>query len=571
MDLASQLSRKLRPQHFKGEPNVRGSTPGPCVTALVSLATTLILALPRLVDATPVNANSASLSDVAAAIASATNGEVVTIPGGTASWTRTLRVRKGITIQGAGVGATIIKDNVQNGRLIDWTLAAGYPARLTGIEFQDGGRITPVGAPGGVLHVDGSNTDGSSFRWDNCKWNKVNGAPVLDTVIGVIDHCAFITDKLGNAIYIYGSHWNGQDFGDGSWAAPTGFGSSQFLFIEDCSFSHSKQSLRDVTDAYAGARFVVRHCTIFNGGPHNHGTESTGRARGSRVMEVYNNTYTGTDLNRFVGGSRSGGVLFHDNSISGYGGAPVFTLVNVRNYMSFTPWGGANGTNAWDVNEPNAFFNGTAARNSSGLTVAVSGANWTTNQWVGYVLRRTTNICNSGSLNYGKIQSNTSNTITYTGNGGYRSPADMSICTGDSLEIRKVDHALDQCGRAGGSLIDGNPPGRPARWNDQVTEPCYSWNNGKAHFEGGPGVRANEHYYNNTPMPGYREYVYPHPLVTGNPVPSQPPSSPAATRTSLRKPWGGKQKETKRVRKLGRKAKDNSTNEMPEGQENVDN
>jgi hypothetical protein len=70
-------------------------------------------------------------------------------------------------------------------------------------------------------------------------------------------------------------------------------------------------------------------------------------------------------------------------------------------------------------------------------------------------------------------------------------------------------------------------------------------------------------------MPGYTEYAYPHPLVTGNPPPGRPSSSPAATRTSLRRPWGGKMRETKRVRKPAKKAKENPTNETAEGKENL--
>ena len=35
---------------------------------------------------------------------------------------------------------TIIKDGVQSGRLLQVTLAAGNLTRITGIEFQDGGR-----------------------------------------------------------------------------------------------------------------------------------------------------------------------------------------------------------------------------------------------------------------------------------------------------------------------------------------------------------------------------------------------------------------------------------------------
>ncbi|HZR05353.1 MAG TPA: hypothetical protein VFA61_05960 [Candidatus Udaeobacter sp.] len=558
----------------------RPTIPTPHVSALVSLAATLVLTTSDLTAATTttINAKSASQSDVAAAIASAADGDTVTIPAGRTSWTRTLGVTKGITIQGAGVGATIIKDSVQSGQLIQWTLPARYPSRLTGIEFQDGGRVNTIDAPGGILHVDGSNTNGSTFRFDHCKWNNLNGATVFDTVIGVIDHNTFVMDRFGCAIYPYGSHWDGQNYGDGSWHAPTNYGSSQFLFIEDNTFTHSQHNLRGMIDAYAGARFVVRYNTIFNSLITNHGTESTGRTRGCRAMEIYNNNFDGTNLNSQLGGSRSGGTLFHDNTISGYSGnLAAFDLQNYRNIYPFQPWGGADGTNAWDVNEPTVFFTGKAAANSSGASVTISGANWTANQWAGYTLRRTTDICNSGSLNFGWIVSNTSKTISYASNPGYPTPPSMSFCTGDSLEIRKIDHALDQPGRARGSLIAGDSPVRPGGWNDQVTEPCYSWNNtnevnGQVNFSAGPSVRANVHYFNNTPMPGYTPYTYPHPLVSGNPPPSPMSSSRPTTRTSLRTPWGGwKQKEKKGVTRPRRKAKEKPASGVAEGAQNLGN
>jgi hypothetical protein len=560
------------PKNNKDEAHVRHSTLGPWVTAVVSLATTLIFALSRLAGATTVNANSASQSDVAAAIASAADGDTITIPGGTASWTRTLQVRRGITIQGAGVGVTIIRDNVQSGQLIRWTLAEGLPSRLTGIEFQDGGRINTITAPGGILHVDGSNTNGSTFRWDHCKWNNLNGPPVFDTVIGVIDHNTFVRTDKSYTIIIYGSRWDGGSLGDGSWHAPTGYGSSQWLFIEDNDIINNG-TWSACTDAYGGARFVVRHNTMFNSPPGNHGTESTGRERGARAMEVYNNTYTGNNQNNLLGGSRSGGVLFHDNSVSGYGGnIGSFSLQNYRNFMIFPTWGGADGTNTWDVNEPNAFFTGTAAANSSGTTVIVSGVNWTTNQWVGYTLRRLTNVCGSNSVTFGWIRSNTANTITYTDNGGYNIPTTMAICAGDSLEIRKVDHAIDQDGRALGSLITGDPPVRPPNWNDQVTEPCYSWNNineNNVHLNfytsngyGGPGIKQNVHFFNDTPMPGYTPYTYPHPLTKSLPASQPTGSATPGSQSYLNKRNERKAKKVKRW-KWGR-AKENSGKETTE-------
>jgi len=445
------------------------------------------------------------------------NGDTITLPAGIFAWTTGVTISKGITLQGAGVGVTIIKDAVQSGKLIQWTLAAGATARLTGVEFQDGGRINRAMAPNGILHVDGSNTNGSQFRWDHCKWANMNGYPVLDTVIGVVDHNTFYKSNKSCTTYVYGSRWNDYPpYGDASWSTPTNFGTSQFLFFEDNSYSNNNTSNLDVVfDALAGARFVIRHCSFHNAYITDHGTESGGRIRGSRAVEVYNNTYTGTNIANFIGGSRSSRMIFHDNNITGYWATPVIPLGNWRSFYPFPIWGGANGTNVWDKNDPTTFFTGTAAANSSGRTVTVSGnPGWSTNQWRGYVLRRTTNLGGLNTLTFGEIESNTSNTISYTGNGGYSIP-DMAITAGDSLEIRKVDHALDQPGRGQGSLIPNvQNPSPPTGWNDQVTEPCYQWNNGAAVFQPGPGISAGVHYFDNIPMPGYTPYTYPHPLVT---------------------------------------------------------
>src|SRR4030095_9905231 len=129
------------------------------------------------------------------------NSDTITLPAGILHWTTGVTIGKAITLQGAGVGTTIIRDGVQSGQLIQVTLAAGSETRLTGIEFQDGGRVNGGAAPTGVLHVDGSNTNGSKFRWDHCKWSNVNGSPVLDTVIGVVDHNTFYFRRNAAAIY----------------------------------------------------------------------------------------------------------------------------------------------------------------------------------------------------------------------------------------------------------------------------------------------------------------------------------------------------------------------------------
>src|ERR1700757_607388 len=82
-------------------------------------------------------------------------GDTIAIPAGTFTWSTKVTIAKAITLQGAGIGQTIIKDNVQNTQLILWTLAAGQPSRLTGIEFQNGGGAQPPSAPRGALRAVG--------------------------------------------------------------------------------------------------------------------------------------------------------------------------------------------------------------------------------------------------------------------------------------------------------------------------------------------------------------------------------------------------------------------------------
>ena len=550
----------LRYQHFKGEPNVRRSTLEPRITALVSLAATLILALARLAVATTINVNSASESDVAAAIASATNGDTVIIPAGTATWTRTLSIKKAIELRGAGVGNTIIKDGVQQRQTIGVVLVPGKLTRITGIEFQDGGRPNSTGeAPVGIIHIDGSNTDGSMFRFDHNKWNDLNGFFVPDTVIGVVDHNQIVTGgKTLQFCYPYATHWNGGAYGDGSWAAPANWGSSQFLFFEDNTFTNTNTKYQAYFfDGFGGARFVLRHNTSSGGLlGSNHGTESPGRNRSCRAMDIYKNNISCNNLNRFPAGSRGGSTLFHENTITQcWGGIAQYNLDAYRMLSSFAPWGGADGTNGWDKNNAgNPFYSGTASAVGTN-TVSVSGNPWTINQWSGYTIKR-----NAGG--FALIQSNTSNTITFAS--GLFGP--LSFNVGDSFVINKVEQSIDQPGVGASMLISGDSPTPPPGWK-QVADPCYSWGNTN---DGAPfnnfnpnesNIKVNVNFFNNTAQPGYTEFTYPHPLVNGGALPLLP--SPAATRTSLRRPWGGKkqQKTEELKRKPEKKGKQNPANE----------
>jgi hypothetical protein len=93
----------------------------------------------------------------------AVGGDTLTLPIGTFTWSSGVSISKSITLQGAGIGQTVIKDAVQGNPLIQCTLPANSLTRITGIEFQDGGRVNYNNTPGWI-HIDGKNTDGSTVQ-----------------------------------------------------------------------------------------------------------------------------------------------------------------------------------------------------------------------------------------------------------------------------------------------------------------------------------------------------------------------------------------------------------------------
>jgi hypothetical protein len=466
-----------------------------------------------------INAVSPARADVETAYTAASNGDTILIPSGTATWETRLVIEKSITLQGAGIGQTIIRDGVTNPaaeQLMQWTLVASNTSRLTGIEFNDNGR--PAGQPY-IITFQGSNTNGSQLRVDHCKFDNLKGfALVPEDIIGVIDNNYF-TNNTGIPIYVFHRNWNGYALASGSWAAASGFGTSQFLFIENNTFIAG--SSMAAFDCYAGARVVFRYNTCSKAFLEVHGTDSSGIWRGGRAFEVYNNTFSDETVGDYIINGRSGVFLVHNNFVTN-NAAGALHLAYYRAAYPFSPWGPMDGTNAWDVNDAgNPFATPTAVSGTASggaysyPTVTVSGAGWAVNQWKGYVVKKLSPDVATQKASF--ILENTSDAITYyptfTG-------ATMLFTNGNTFEINRVTQAMDQPGRSQGTILPSeDPPVIPVGWNDQITDPCYSWNNTNA--EGGgldfssgyEGlIRENEHYFNETPAPGYATYTYPHPL-----------------------------------------------------------
>ena len=467
--------------------------------------------------------------------------DTITLPAGTFTWSTPVRITKAITLQGAGVGQTIIKDNlsITDAHLISITASAGKSYRMTGLEFQPGARTTVFTQ--GMIYITGGST---SLRVDHCQFGVLKNLPYLEftgAICGVVDHCTFFRGAPtgGGCFKFFHDKWAGQSWGEGSWAAPSGLGGPNAMFIEDSTFTNTlTNATRGISDAYGGARWVFRHNTCTNIKVDvNHGTESSGRMRGGRSVEIYDNTFTGTHPASNLFNQRSGTGVCFNNTSTGYSHSAWYTASNYRDdgYFSFNGhrgWQGANGLSGWDINDTTGgphhdgvYLTGTASSGSGSRILKVSGANWTPNRWKGYVVRNTDAGYTDGNGvrwpdYFATISSNTAHTIT-TDAGAFKI---LSFAAGNHFEIRKVIQALDTIGASG---------------PHQAMESLYCWNNT---VDGVPatviGTTSNVvegvNYINGTAKPGYTPYVYPHPLVTG--VPSPPKTlKPAAPKSQGRR------------------------------------
>jgi len=491
------------------------------------LAAFIVVSISSDVNAATINAMTCSRSDVGAAIASAVDGDTVQVPRGTCSWTSTLIVTKAVKLIGAGIDQTIIQDDVprssaNHGILIEFNVS-GKPWRLSGMTLSPGS-VTAIN-PDTVVYAHGSSR---AFRIDNVKFNDLYASRFVwfvEDLWGVMDHCVFLmSSRNGFPFSVNHSGWGGLGIaGDNSWATPSNYGTEQFIFVEDNTFTAT--GVVRGTDADAGARFVFRNNTLNNVVIASHGTESTGRVRGVRLYEIYNNTFTVAGQSPAYGiDLRSGTGVIYGNVFSGFEGQKAVAGSNFRDRDSFAPWGTADGSSPYDRNDNMIYETGTHTGSNGVYGVLTdSTKSWTAGKWVGgsYSIRNMT----QGWGSY--ITANTATTISAQGS-AYNGPRTWN--TGDVYQILRAYPALDQIGRGPGALLNGAIP-TPAAWPNQALEPLYVWGNT---LNGGtvegttPHVQVGRDIISGTPKPGYAPFTYPHPLVSGS---SGSTSSSAGTST----------------------------------------
>ena len=454
------------------------------------LLSVIFLCLATAAHAGDINAASCSHTAVQAAINSASNGDRVLVPAGSCTWTTTVTIsNKGITLQGAGVNQTNITDQGSSGNalLISGASHANF-VTLTGFTFIKG-----TDHVRGILEISGTQAE-IGFRFHHLRLlSATSGSRGISVIglYGLIDHVTFdVTASTGSiqSISVFGSP-TGSDGGFSPWTRPLSFGTDNAVYIEDNTFNYGSRD-EDCVDAYAGARLVIRHNAFNNAHIGFHGTDSGGM-RSPVSAEVYSNIFANNTSSAYRAGTIRGGTsVWYNNSYGGsHGQWQGITILYYRACpdMWLGDWKTCDGTN-WRIGS-------TVLTDPASRVSSTSGS-------VSFCSGNRELIC-------------TSNTTCAAAGAG--------TCT----------TFFDGSGTAGYPCRD-----QPGRGPGQALAPIYAWGNtggvrlvtydGKTSCGVGLGnyLQEGRDYYNDTKMPEYVAYTYPHPLQSTK-VSIQVPAAPA--------------------------------------------
>ncbi len=294
------------------------------------------------------------------AINAAKDGDTVQLPAGTAMWTRGWNTghwakMKAITIQGAGINQTIIRDDTSTAAGDEPFVingVEGKPFRITGITF-DGTGLTNAGVWAGAIVIGGNC---KNFRVDHCLFLNLDRMMTISgDTYGLVDHCYFHAlekNRLAQTIMCMGP-------GKVNFTKPLTLGTAEAVYFEDNEARFSPEVVNLTGNnpwivPYQGARVVIRHNKIINTQLEIYRVRPG--AYGCRSAEIYDNAFSteGVKMGRPQGFIMiSGGVtMVFNNTVTGTTyNTRAIELSHDRAFRAIGEFGVCDGTNPVDGNQ----------------------------------------------------------------------------------------------------------------------------------------------------------------------------------------------------------------------------
>lgn len=283
------------------------------------------------VAADTLEVDSCDVSAVQATLDGAAAGDEIVLPACSATWDTSLVVTLPVTIRGAGETSTLLEGG--GAAFVDADIDEAGLLRVTGIGFHGS-------VDGEAISLNGRAT----FRFDHLRFEDISGRSIwlgyqnwatedVPALRGLIDHVTFVSADSRTPIMVYGR--------DDAWLRGEVYGTDDFVFVEDSTFTWATPGVNSsVLDGEHGARFVVRHNRIVNGQIQQHDTGSTPQGRGTRAIEIYDNTFVCElgDCGNSIFGIRGGTGLIHDNALPTGFESVTFTQIYRVTDLGSAPW-----------------------------------------------------------------------------------------------------------------------------------------------------------------------------------------------------------------------------------------
>lgn len=267
-------------------------------------------------------ASDATRSEVQSCIDSASDGDTVNVPAGTAEWISDVVVpnTKGLTILGgygggtttiSGSGITIYPAMNKLNDISGFTFtfsSTDYAITINSLPYKD---------------CVGENLCSDVIKIHDCTFNSAS-IRVYGRVIGVIYRNTFAKTTPYSIIRLFrdpsteGSPTNGSDGGSAEWTMDTELGSSNFIFIEGNTVVIDSPNVgASFVTGRSGMRYVARYNTVKNLNLTHHAAEIA-YDRGTRAFEIYNNLIWFTDdIQGAIYPIRGGTGVFFSNRVQG--------------------------------------------------------------------------------------------------------------------------------------------------------------------------------------------------------------------------------------------------------------
>lgn len=270
----------------------------------------------------PWNADSTSYEDVNHCVNNCANeGDLVIVPSGTATWTSTLAITKGIALRGAGAGSTTITNGGGMSYII--TVIPATPAdnpyvAIMGFTFDanNDGSCILVQNHNIIYDYDNFRIHHNMFKNTYNVDRRVGSIWAVGMVFGLIDHNTFQgnfyhIDLRGYEEYSWDKYEKAAD--NTLVYSSLGMGGARFLFVEDNFFTGHAEG---VIQSGQGARWVSRYNTIdgtdigalfdIHGDTNNSGCVA---------VEIYENTETAVnDPSLVIAAYRGGTAMIYNNT-----------------------------------------------------------------------------------------------------------------------------------------------------------------------------------------------------------------------------------------------------------------